>query len=322
VSARIVAVGELAGGRPTRLTLEIATLAAGLAAASGDRAALVLVGEGASSAAPEVAAHGVDVLVDETGDAAPVALAERLAGPVREAGATWFLLGASEAGRETAGHLVGLADLPILAAAVEVRLEDGAPRVGQAPWGGRLRTESAFTGSGGVVVVRPGSQAPVPAGAPGRIAPAPAAPAPTLPRPELLERSAGNASGPSIEEARIVVGAGRGTGGAEGVALVRALADALGGTIGATRAAVDSGWIDYALQIGQTGKQIRPELYLACGVSGAIQHAVGVRTAGTIVAIDRDADAPIGEIADLLAVGDLFAVVPALLERLERRRSS
>lgn len=322
MSAPVIAVGEVAGGRPTRLTLEIATMAAGLAVAAGGRAALLLVGEGASAAAPEVAAHGVDVLVDEAGDGAPVALAERLAGPIRAAGAAWFLLGASDAGRETAGALVGLTDLPLLAAAVDVRVDAGLPRIAQSPWGGRLRTESAFTEAGGIVVVRPGSQAAAPSAVPGTIEPAPDAPAPILPRPVVVDRTAGSRSGPSIEEARIVVGAGRGTGGADGIALVGRLADALGGTVGATRAAVDAGWIDYAVQIGQTGKQIRPELYLACGVSGAIQHAVGVRTAGTIVAIDRDADAPIGEVADLLAVGDLFAVIPALLERLERRGSA
>jgi electron transfer flavoprotein alpha subunit len=123
----------------------------------------------------------------------------------------------------------------------------------------------------------------------------------------------------SIEEARIIVSGGRGVGGPEGFGLVEELADALGGAVGASRAAVDSGWIAYSQQIGQTGKIVKPELYLALGISGAIQHKVGMRTSGSIVAINRDADAPIAEYADLFVAGDLFEVGAALLERLRTR---
>ncbi len=112
---------------------------------------------------------------------------------------------------------------------------------------------------------------------------------------------------------------GRGVGGAEGFAIVEQLAEALGGAVGATRAAVDSGWIPYSQQIGQTGKIVKPELYLALGISGAIQHKVGMQTSGAIVAINRDPDAPIAEFADLFVVGDLFEVGTALLERLRAR---
>ena len=112
---------------------------------------------------------------------------------------------------------------------------------------------------------------------------------------------------------------GRGVGGPDGFGLVEQLADVLGGAVGATRAAVDSGWIPYSQQIGQTGKIVKPELYLALGISGAIQHKVGMQTAGTIVAVNRDPDAPIAEFADLLVVGDLFEVGNALLEQLRSR---
>ncbi len=119
-----------------------------------------------------------------------------------------------------------------------------------------------------------------------------------------------------------MVGGGRGVGGPEGFRLLGELADVLDGAVGATRAAVDAGWIAYDQQIGQTGKTVRPDLYLACGVSGAIQHKVGVQTAGTVIAIDRDPDAPIREFADMLVVGDLFEVVPALIEEVRKRRAS
>jgi hypothetical protein len=118
----------------------------------------------------------------------------------------------------------------------------------------------------------------------------------------------------SIDDARIIVAGGRGVGGPDGFGLVGDLAEALGGAVGATRAAVDSGWIPYSQQIGQTGKIVKPRLYLALGISGAIQHKVGMQTAGTIVAVNRDPDAPIADFADMLVVDDLVEE----LERAER----
>jgi electron transfer flavoprotein alpha subunit len=123
-----------------------------------------------------------------------------------------------------------------------------------------------------------------------------------------------------IEEARVIVAGGRGMGGAEGFKLIEEIAEALGGAVGATRAAVDAGWIPYAQQIGQTGKIVKPQLYLALGISGAIQHKVGMQTADTIVAVNRDPDAPIAEFADLVVVGDLFEVGPAILAELRARQ--
>ena len=122
-----------------------------------------------------------------------------------------------------------------------------------------------------------------------------------------------------IEEARVIVTGGRGVGGPDGFKVVEDLAEALNGAVGATRAAVDSGWIPFSQQIGQTGKIVKPELYLALGVSGAIQHKVGMQTASTIVAVNRDPDAPIAEFADLFVVGDLFEVAPAITAELRSR---
>jgi electron transfer flavoprotein alpha subunit len=139
---------------------------------------------------------------------------------------------------------------------------------------------------------------------------------------ELVEPAEAEASGPSIEDAEIVVAGGRGLGGAEGFALVESLAEALGGAVGATRAVVDAGWYAYSAQIGQTGKTVSPKLYVAVGISGAIQHKVGMQASGVIVAINKDPHAPIFEYADLGVIGDLNQIVPKLAELVRQRKST
>jgi electron transfer flavoprotein alpha subunit len=139
------------------------------------------------------------------------------------------------------------------------------------------------------------------------------------PQVPIVDRIAAESAAASIDDARIIVAGGRGVGGPEGFSLVNDLAAALGGAVGATRAAVDSGWIPYSQQIGQTGKIVKPQLYLALGISGAIQHKVGMQTAETIIAVNRDPDAPIAEFADVLVVGDLVEVGSALLSELRAR---
>ena len=139
------------------------------------------------------------------------------------------------------------------------------------------------------------------------------------PRSTVVDHVEAATTAAPIEEARIIVAGGRGVGGPDGFGVVEELAEALGGAVGATRAAVDAGWIPYAQQIGQTGKIVKPALYLALGISGAIQHKVGMQTAETIVAVNRDPDAPIAEFADLVVIGDLFEVAPAILAALRDR---
>ena len=136
----------------------------------------------------------------------------------------------------------------------------------------------------------------------------------------MLEQAHEEQSGPSIEDADIVVAGGRGLGGPENFALVEELAKALGGAVAATRAVVDAGWYPYSTQVGQTGKSVSPKLYVACGISGAIQHKVGMQSSNVIVAINKDANAPIFEFSDLGVVGDLHQVVPKLTELVRARK--
>jgi electron transfer flavoprotein alpha subunit len=141
-------------------------------------------------------------------------------------------------------------------------------------------------------------------------------------RAVMLERAHAESEGPSIEEADVIVAGGRGLGEPDKFGLLEELAKALGGAVGATRAVVDAGWYPYASQVGQTGKTVSPKLYVACGISGAIQHKVGMQSAGTIVAINKDPNAPIFEYSDLAVVGDLHEIVPKLTELVRERRNS
>ena len=137
----------------------------------------------------------------------------------------------------------------------------------------------------------------------------------------MVEQAHAGSEGPSIEEAEVIVAGGRGLGSPENFKLVEELAKALGGAVAATRAVVDAGWYPYATQVGQTGKTVSPKLYVACGISGAIQHKVGMQSSGVIVAINKDPNAPIFEFCDLGVVGDLHEIVPKLTELVQQRRS-
>lgn len=323
--ATVWAIGEMIDGAPSRLTLELATLARQLADASAGSAQAIVVGQGAQSAAAEVAKYGPGVLAIEldTSSALPVAaaVAPRVASLVEQRNPDFVLVGASNDGRDMAGILLALTDLPVLYNAAAVEWVDNGPQVEMSTFGGKLVTRSTFTGTRGIIIVRAGSVTAEAAGSPGSIETVAVEGARELPAVVVVDSVTEAGAAAPIEEARVIVGGGRGVGSAEGFRMVEELADALGGAVGATRAVVDSGWVGYGQQIGQTGKIVKPALYVAAGISGAIQHKVGVQTAGTIVAINRDPDAPIAEFADLMVVGDLFEVLPRLTEAVRARKS-
>jgi electron transfer flavoprotein alpha subunit len=317
-------LGEIQGNGLARVSAEVATIARRIGEASGRAVEGIVVGAEPAAAATELARYLPVVrtlALPAAGDrTSAAAAAPALAALVEERGPSHILLGGTPDGRDLAGMLSALLGWGVLVNAIDVGWSADGPTVEMSIFGGRLLSTSGFTGERGIVTVRTNAAVAEPLPEPGRVEALGAPAAPDLPPVAILDRVSEAGAAAPIEEARIIVAGGRGVANAEGFAIIQEIADALGGAVGATRAAVDAGWIPYAHQIGQTGKIVKPALYLALGISGAIQHKVGMQTAEAIVAVNRDADAPIAEYADLFVVGDLFAVGPAIVAELRSRR--
>ena len=326
MSNDILFLAEFSGGSPARSALELATGAAELAAQSGGSAMALAYGPGAASGAEALGAHGAAkaiVLGDE--DRPAITYGPAAVAAARDAGLA-LLAPATPNGRDLAAALVGLLDVPAFGPVRAARVADGVVETEQATLQGSVITTS-----------RPADGAPTPAvllvlantftpadGGSGsaEVIEAPPAEESALTKATVAESHEAEAKVVNLEEATIIVAGGRGVAGEEGFGPLRELASVLGGAVGASRAAADAGWIPYQLQIGQTGKVVKPALYIGAGISGAIQHRVGMQTAEHVIAINKDADAPIGEFADLFVVGDLFQVVPALTEEIRRRKGA
>jgi electron transfer flavoprotein alpha subunit len=320
-------VGEVtADGELARISTEVATLARTLGEQAGRDVTGIVVAADPNKAAEELAAYLPRVVAIPEPAAADrpwaIVAAERIAAVVESEVPDFIFVGAGPDGRDVAGALSVLTGWGVLVNATSAVWADGGPTVGMSVFGGKLTTTSGFTGESGIVTVRPNVVTAEPASAAGKVEAREPAGELAQPAVAVVERVTEAGAAAPIEEAKIVVAGGRGVAGPDGFRLIEQIAEALGGAVGATRAAVDAGWIPYAQQIGQTGKIVKPQLYLALGISGAIQHKVGMQTAETIVAVNRDPDAPIAEFADLVVIGDLFEVGPALLAELKARRGS
>ena len=256
----------------------------------------------------------------DTGDQLPAAAAAvAMADLVGEGDVAVF--GMSSTDRDVAGRLSARMSCPVLANAVDVDTGGGQVLVTNEILGGTTRVVTAATATPVIVVTRPQAFPAEPAGgAAPEVVPVAAPEVGHAGSAIVLERHVEESEGPDLETAAIVVGGGRGMGGPEEKwEPVTKLAGLLGGAVGATRAVVDAGWVPYSLQVGQTGKTVKPDVYIACAVSGAMQHLVGMKDSSTIIAINKDPEAPIFTVADLGIVGDVHKVMPALISALENR---
>ena len=317
--SEVLVVVEHSGGAVKKVTLEMLTLARTL----GEPAAVVFGTPGTAEALQEkLGEYGAaKIYVAESADVTGHLVAPKatvLASLVRSAAPAAVLLGSTQEGKEIAGRLAVKLDNGLLTDVVDLGRDGTATQV---VFAGATVVKSQVTRGFPLVTVRPNSLTP---------APAPATPTLSTVDAQLsdVDRLAAvtqrvaeqKGSRPELTEASVVVSGGRGVGSADNFKLVEELADLLGGAVGASRAATDSGFYPHQFQVGQTGKTVSPQLYIALGISGAIQHRAGMQTSKTIVAVNKDPEAPIFELADFGVVGDLFDVLPALSDEIDSRR--
>lgn len=318
---------EHEGGQPRRVALEEATKAAELASALGGKVLAVALGAGASGTAEQLGRYGVDTVYVNEQDVFDQYLsaphAQVLAQIFEEAHPQVILFPFTADGKDIASRLSARLNSGMVANVVDLLPEDGKVQARETVFGGNYTTSVEMQNSPvALFLVRPNAFPIEEHSKTAQVQQVDYDPSATDTKARRGETVQEEGAPIPLEEASIIVSGGRGLGGPEPFSLLDDLAAAIGGVVGASRAAVDAGWISYAHQVGQTGRTVKPQLYFAVGISGAVQHRVGMQTADTIVAINRDAGAPIFQLADLGVVGDLFTIVPALTEEIKRRKGA
>ena len=315
--AEVLVLIDHVDGAPKKVSYELLTLARTL----GEPSAVVL-GKGASAAAERVAAYGAQkVYIGEAEEydgflVAPKASA--LAALVQSSSPVAVLIASNAEGKEVAARLAVKTGGGLLTDAVGVTPEFVAE---QPIFGGSVVVQSTVQTGLPVICVRPNSTAPVEQAGAGAVEQVQVSFTDADRGARITDHVVEDKGGrPDLGEASIVVSGGRGVGSPENFTIIEALADSLGAAVGASRAATDAGWYPHQNQVGQTGRTVSPQLYIAAGISGAIQHRAGMQTSKTIVAINKDPEAPIFELADFGLVGDLNTVVPALTEEISKRK--
>jgi electron transfer flavoprotein alpha subunit len=294
------------------------------AASLGDNVAALVAGSGVREAAAEAGKYGAKkvYVADDAQLEAPLPQprVDVLAQVVRDQGVDTVLFGNSVLAADVAAGLAARLDAGINWDLVDLAEEDGR-LVGKRPaLQDSVYVDVGWTSEPRIALFRSGSFDPSATGGSAEIEDVQVSLEDHSTNARMVDQAHEESSGPSIEDADVIVAGGRGLGGPENFTLVEELAKALGGAVGATRAVVDAGWYPYSTQVGQTGKTVAPKLYIACGISGAIQHKVGMQSSGVIVSINKDPNAPIFEFSDLGVVGDVHEVVPKLTELVKQRR--
>jgi len=317
--SEVLVVVEHSGGVVKKVTLELLTLARGL----GEPAAVVLGEPGTAQAlSAKLGEYGATkVYAAEHPDLTGYLVAPKatvLAGLVTSTSPAAVLLPSSQEGKEIAARLAVKLDNGLLTDVVDLAADGTATQV---VFAGATIVKSKVTRGLPLVTLRPNSLTPSPAPATPQVSTVDVAVSEKDKLTTVVNRVVEQkGSRPELTEASVVIAGGRGVGSADNFKLVEELADLLGGAVGASRAATDSGFYPHQFQVGQTGKTVSPQLYVALGISGAIQHRAGMQTSKTIVAVNKDPEAPIFELADFGVVGDLFTVVPQAAEEIRKRK--
>jgi electron transfer flavoprotein alpha subunit len=318
---KVWVLAEAGDSGPTPITLELLTEARSVAGT----VEAVAWGADTATLATALGEYGATTVYDvgDLGGSLPgVPVSAAIAALIQGGNAPdAILIPASYDGRDVAGRLSVKLDRPVLTNVTGLVAGDDGLSSQHPVFGGSQIVTAHFTGEGpAIFVIRAKSFAPEPSGGAAAAVVAAAAPETGAANgAKLVERHVEERSGPKLDEAAVVVSGGRGLGEAGNYALIEELAKLLHGAAGASRAIVDAGWVPYSHQVGQTGKTVKPTVYLACGISGATQHLVGMKGSKNIIAINKDKEAPIFSVADLGIVGDVHKVLPALIEALKAK---
>jgi electron transfer flavoprotein alpha subunit len=323
--ANVLAVVEARDGALRRISEEVVTAAKGIADAVGGEVHVLLVGApGAAAGADVLGRFGAAKVFVAEGDGLDVYVADAFAATVAEHGKQGgyyaMLFGASSQGRDLAPRVAAKLDVPLVGDATGLDVEDGELVITRPVYAGRVFSKVSIRAEPRLVSIRPNTFRPKESAAAGAVETIAARDAATGSRVKVREVKAASGDRLDVGEAPVVVAGGRGMKTPENWGLLEDLCTALGPTaaLGASRAVVDAGWRPHAEQVGQTGKTVSPQLYFAVGISGAMQHLAGMRSARTIVAINKDPDAPIFKVADYGVVGDMNEVLPKLTEEIRK----
>jgi electron transfer flavoprotein alpha subunit len=323
--AYVLVVAEIPDGSVLKGVQELLTLARRLG-----EPAVIALGAGAAGAAEALGHFGAshvfvadDPVLDDYIVVPKVEAIAQAAAILAERGRlVAVLLAATPEGKELAGRLAVKLDGGVIADATDVALSDelGSVVTTQSVFGGSFTVQAAVVSGPAIVAVKANAVTPEPSPAVAQIEKLALEFSDLATTARVTARTERPPSGrPELTDATVVVSGGRGLGGPEHFSLLEHLADQLGAAVGASRAAVDAGWYAHQFQVGQTGKTVSPQLYLAVGISGAIQHRAGMQTSKTIVAVNKDPEAPIFELADFGVIGDLFTVIPQLADEIDQR---
>jgi electron transfer flavoprotein alpha subunit len=313
---------ELSDERFTPTTLEMLSKAAAVG-----KAEAVLLGPAPDDSAQTLANYGASKIYRSTAplyrDYLTLPAAETVAELIQQHHPAVMLFASSYTGRDLVANLSARLDCGAISDVGDFILKDISVEATIPALGASYQNTSTLVSQGTkLLLVRPKSFEPKVNEQPVSVEEIQAPSDTALQKVHMKERVAVKREGPQLDGAKTIISGGRGLKGEENFAMLKELADVLGGAVGATRAAVDAGWVPYAMQIGQTGKTVKPDLYIACGISGAVQHLSGMKTSKFIISINKDAEAPIFQYSDFGVVGDVFKVVPQLIEEIKKRKGA